>query len=128
MHDHQEVERGSFDNLDRETSGVFFLTSLDGRLKALECNQQTLLPLIGKMESNFSTLVSDIQEIKGDVKINGVELGKVAIQLVGFDNRVKDLEAIRDAAKDHKKAVRTAVFGVIATVVGAALIYLFNFK
>ena len=119
----------------REISGVFVINDLSKRILKLEDNQQETLPLVGKMEAAFSTFASigeDIKEIKNDVKGVVSNQGQIYLQLVTFDNRVKHLEEDKACAlqkhDERKKAVRTAVFSITATVIGAAIIWLFGLK
>lgn len=119
----------------REISGVFIINDLSKRILNLEDNQRETLPLVGKMEAAFSTFASigeDIKEIKGDVKGVVANQGQIYLQLVTFDNRVKHLEEDKACAlkkhEDRKKAARTAILSITATVIGAAIIWLFGLK
>jgi septation ring formation regulator EzrA len=114
--------------LSGEVSGVYAIDDLSKRVRRLESNNQDLLPLIGKMEVTFSTISSDIKEIKGDVKDVSRIQGELSVQLVGFDSRVRDLESIRDSSREKRKAFRTMILSVTATVLGAALVYILKFK
>jgi len=119
----------------REVSGVFVLTDLSKRISNLEANQQETLPLVGKMEAAFTTFASigdDIKEIKNDVKGVMSNQSEINVQLIRFDNRVKCLEEVKaisiQTKEDRKKAFRTALLSVTATVIGAAIIWLFGLK
>jgi hypothetical protein len=123
----------------REISGVFVINDLSQRVSNLESNQQETLPLVGnlvgKMESaflTFSNIGDDIKEIKGDVKGVICSQNQMAIKLETFDSRVKSLEEKKADAlqitEDRRKAARTAFFSVTATVIAAAIIWLFGLK
>jgi hypothetical protein len=119
----------------REISGVFIINDLSKRISNLEANQQETLPLVGKMEAAFTTFANigeDIKEIKNDVKGVVSNQGQIYLQLVTFDGRVKCLEEMKATALQHRddrrKAVRTAVLSITATVIGAAIIWLFGLR
>lgn len=119
----------------REISGVFVINDLSKRVSRLEDSAQEISRFIGKTEESFNMFPSigeDIKEIKGDVKGVVANQGQIYLQLVTFDNRVKHLEEDKACAlqkhEERKKAARTAILSVAATVIGAAIIWIFGLK
>jgi archaellum component FlaC len=111
-----------------EVSESFVIEDLSQRVRIVEGNNRDSSLLIGKMESVFTTISSDINEIKQDVKGIAATQNEMKLQAMGLDGRIKDLESIRDSSKDSRKAIRTTLLSVLATVAAAAIVYFLKFK
>jgi prefoldin subunit 5 len=126
------------DRCESEAGCQVILQDYSRRLGQLEETIQDVLPTIGKVAQameNISQQLSEIRENQRTIadKVDEVrgDIGEINVTISTYDNRIKNLEDARktidEDTKEKRKGFRTLVYSVVATVVGAALVYFLGF-
>lgn len=121
-----------------EASCQVILGDYSRRLGQLEETLNETLPTIGRVAQAMENISHQLTEIKDNQrgiaeKVDGIreDIGSINITISAYDNRIKTLEeakkTVDEDVKEKRKGFRTLIYSVVATVVGAALVYFLGF-